>query len=266
LIHAYWTNGFLDINFMPTSTSDSQEPWYRLASSVELKTLGSEGQFLIRPTVLLNQLAMWPLRPMFMKTHQANVIPAGTAPLIPKALTTRAVYIVRDPRDIVPSLATFMGKSVDLAVTAMNTASYAIGRGSTEEDGGESDLIETCPSLVCSWSMHVKSWMEETDYPVLIVKYEDLLADTEAELTRILEFCGMDIDAERVKTAVDTCVLEKLRKQEEAHGFNELRYKERGVFFGKGGSRWSEELSPEHIKQVETDHEEMMTRWGYLKT
>lgn len=257
LIHAYYQNGHVDINHSPFTYGDQGEYWLRAVSPLPIEDLGMEMRVLLRPACLLNQLASMFDEPRLVKTHYANVRVNNYCNFIPHQLTERAVYVVRDPRDVVMSLADYISISVEEATGNMNNDGYAL-----QNDSGLTHYL-------ASWSTHVKSWMQEERYPVAVLKYEDLLQDTLGEFIQMLEFCNIRVDKKRAKRAVEACELAKLQRQEAKHGFREdLRAdkKPHTRFFRKGGSRWLEELDSKFAKQIEEDHKDMMTALGYLNS
>ena len=257
LIQAYLANGYVDINSITASVGDNTSFWFQSLSPVSLDKLTFNMKLLLRPAALLNQLHSINTSVRFIKTHHANAMVNGQPHLIPADLTERAVYIVRDPRDVVSSLKTYMasekGLSIDESAEKMADPEYAI----QSEDG--------LPQILTSWSQHVKSWMGETRYPIAILRYEDLCAEPEKNLTELLQFCGLEVDENRVQSAVEACRIANLSRQEQVNGFREdRRIKVRKPFFYKGGSRWRNELLPEIARKIESDHMEMMQRFGYL--
>lgn len=224
----------------------------RGVSPIPLKDLGFRGQMLLRPAALLNQFARMN-RPLWIKTHFANFQPDGGLPhCIPKDFTTKALYVVRDPRSVVLSFAKFFQFSIETAVENMNNKDFTIG--GTEQFASV---------LVSSWSNHVASWTGESEFPVHVVKYEDMLEDAGKELTEVLEFLDIEVNAETVAKAVEATKISKLSQEEKDNGFREHSGKGR-QFFSEGGIRWQDELGPRWIRQIEQDHEGVMRLIGYL--
>lgn len=257
LIHAYYQNGYVDINNSPYTFGDQGEYWLRAVSPLPIEDLGDSMKLMLRPACLLNQLASMFDDPRIVKTHFANVRVNNLPHFIPHQLTERAVYVVRDPRDVVTSLADYIQIPVEEAVGNMNNDGYAL-----QNDCGTTHYL-------ASWSTHVKSWLEEERYPVAILKYEDLLEDPLKELLQLLEFLNLDVDKKRAERAVKACEISKLQRQEAKKGFREdLRQekKPKARFFRKGGSRWLDELDPKFARQIEEDHKSMMEVLGYLNT
>lgn len=253
LLSAYQGGGYIDINNIDISVSDVAVHYYRTVSPLPIADLGWRGKQLIRPAALLHMVANTRGK-RFAKTHFANVTARGLPQYIPPDFTERAIYIVRDPRDVVLSMAPFFGQSNKEMAEKMNQQEYHIGM----ED-------RIMPSHLCTWSTHAASWGKEDGFPVHVVRYEDLLADTEGELAQMLEFCNVSVDPKRLSAAVKATQLAKLRKQEKQHGFKENDLSDSKRFFGKGGSRWQKELEPLVAQKIESDHRDVMSLFGYCE-
>ena len=112
-------------------------------------------------------------------------------PVIPMELTERAVYVVRDPRSVVLSLANFYSLATPKAVGQMKNEEFAVAM----------DIKDQTPQILASWSTHVASWLD-AEFPVHIVKYEDLCADPLKGLKDLLDFLGYEFEEPRAKRAV----------------------------------------------------------------
>jgi len=251
LLEAYRRNGNLDINDMRITTGDAGATIIQGVSPLPLDKLGFRGEMLVRPAALLNLLTRMS-SPMWIKTHFANIQPAGLPHCIPQDFTERAIYIVRDPRAVFLSFAQFFNFSLKTAADAMSNNEFAIG--------GMGDYAST---LISDWSNHVASWTSETAYPVHIVKYEDLAKDSAKELSEVLDFLGMDTEKAIIQRAVKAADISKLKAKEEEEGFRENITEKHGNFFN-GGTSWEEELGSKWIARIEKDHGKVMKILGYL--
>jgi hypothetical protein len=140
---------------------------------------------------------------LFIKTH----FPRGPAhPLVER--TRAAVYLVRDPRDVLLSGLNFSELSTGQTVT--DPRAYA--RHFAERGGDDAWLL----TGYGPWEAHAQSWLEGADFPVLSVRYEDLKADPAPQFVRILEFLGVPVDAARVEQTVARTSFERLRSLEVA--------------------------------------------------
>lgn len=67
-----------------------------------------------------------------------------------------------------------------------------------------------------NWVEHVDSWVNnQEDLPGILVRYEDMLADTATELRRICKFLDVAIDEEAIATSIHHSSFSQLRKIEE---------------------------------------------------
>jgi hypothetical protein len=251
LLEAYRRNGKLDLNDIRISSSDGGATILRAISPIPLDQLGLNAQLLLRPAALLNLFCRLS-SPLWIKTHFANFQPNGMPPLIPEEFTKKAVYIVRDPRSVVLSMAKFFQFSIDAAVDTMEFKDFVIG-----------DNVNFSSQLVSSWTNHVASWTSEQEFPVHVVRYEDMIKDTEKELIEILEFLGEEVDIETVKVAVEATSMAQFKQVEDSKGFQENR-SSGGKFFNGGGIRWEDELGLKWIKRIEETHGPVMKALGYL--
>jgi hypothetical protein len=102
------------------------------------------------------------------------------------------------------------------------------------------------------WHRHVESWLAHRDHPsVLVVRYEDLLADTATELARVLDHFGVASSRERIDRAVEQASIEAV------HNSFRSRARHRGRSFsgglGGGSGRWRERFSePERRRFLDT--------------
>jgi len=252
LLEAYRRNGIIDINDLRISAGDGGSAVVQSVSPVPIDALGFRGQMQLRPAAVLN-LVTGLTKPTWIKTHFANIQPDGLPHCIPKDFTNKAVYVVRDPRSVLMSFSNFFKTTIEESATAMGTENFTIG--------GEG---EHAIQLISSWSNHVASWVSERNFPVHVVKYEDMVKDTNKELTEVMQFLGQDVNVEIVSAAVKAVDITKLRKSEKEFGFNESSGDGR-TFFNDGGTRWESELENKWIEIIEKDHGDVMRAMGYLE-
>jgi hypothetical protein len=188
----------------------------------------------------------------FVKTHNHRAKAFGVE-LIPPGLTRSAIYIMRNPLDMVLSYARQYGHTPEFAAAA-------IGRSDNSIAGANGTVAQ----FLGTWSEHVLSWTRCRAFPVLTLRYEDMQAEPDAAFTRVLEHIGVPPDPEQVARAVQFSSFGELRKQEEATGFVE-RSPNSDRFFHSGGSgQWRQELVPEAVERIRADHTAVMREYGYL--
>lgn len=195
----------------------------------------------------------------FVKTHDAWTLTGDGEPLLGgQRGATGAIVIVRDPRDVAPSLASHNGQSLDEAIAfmAQSGASFCGSR-----DRQPNQLRQQ----LLTWSAYNASWLDQGDLPVHLVRYEDLHRDTPGVLQRALAFAGIAVTAAEAAQAARFADFGELRKQETERGFREASRRLSGIgFFRRGVSgAWHDELSAAQVARIEADHGAMMERLGY---
>ena len=133
-----------------------------------------------------------------------------------------AIYIIRDPRNVITSLKNHYELDSDQALKWMiNENNYIYDTFNFDKDG-YSDF-----QFISSWSMNYKSWMVQKKIPVKIVKYEDLLNKTFYIFKDIVEFINKTannsekVDKKKLKNSVKSTFFSNLKKNEEINGFSE---------------------------------------------
>src|SRR3546814_3195052 len=118
--------------------------------------------------------------------------------------------------------------------------------------------------LQSSWSNHVESWTKWNHPGILVVRYEDLLADPLDQFGRVARHFGISTDAVRIRKAVEFSSFNQLQKLELTEGFVERSiHSERFFRAGRAGG-WQDKLTAEQVARIERDHAVQMKRFGYL--
>jgi Sulfotransferase domain len=192
----------------------------------------------------------------YHKIHDAYTRLPDGEPLVAREGTLGALYIVRNPLDVVASFADHMGCTIDEAVAKMGDANFEIA-----PRGG---LFHQARQRLLSWSGHLESWIDCPELRCEVVRYEDMLHRPLETFTRAARFLELPDDAARVEKAVRFAAFEELRRQEAERGFAEKSARA-PQFFRRGiAGGWREELDDEQVAQVIADHGPMMRRLGYL--
>jgi hypothetical protein len=189
---------------------------------------------------------------LFVKTHNALVLDRGV-PAINSAVTSGAVYIVRNPLDVAISFGHHMGKTTDDAI-------WQMGQDDLETQVTEKSVYE----VYGSWSQHVLSWTRRPNRAIYVMRYEDMLAEPVKTFGALANHLLMTPTREQLLEAIELSSFDNLRNQEEKEGFKE-KPKVAKVFFRAGkADQWREELTEAQIKRIVSDHREQMQRFGYL--
>ena len=153
---------------------------------------------------------------ILLKTHNAaGIYDVGEFPS--RKYSEKAVYVVRDPRDVAVSYSSHFGLSLESAIDSTNQIESNINFRPEDMSRGE---------FLSSWGSHVKSW-QQVSIPVLQLRYEDLIENPAKQIKKVLTF----LDIKPVITIEDVVTLtsfEKLAKQEKTGA---LQRRVKMVFF-----------------------------------
>lgn len=157
----------------------------------------------------------------------------------------RAIYIVRDVRDVV-----------------LSEFDYENARQRISEDF-ETFLMLSLKSNVNGygcWQDHVLSWVESPlvhTESLLMIKFEDLRARTEETLTRVAEFLGIDVDRTAITAAITNNSVHRMREKEDRtsdiDGYSPAKANGDGTRFIRNGSigGWRARLSEDQVRLIE---------------
>lgn len=194
---------------------------------------------------------------VFHKIHDAFVLTGNQEPLVPKEATYKALYFVRNPLDVAVSFSHHANLPVETIVKQMNDDQFAF---CSRTDKLHNQL---CQKLL-SWSNHIKSWTEQSDISVHIVRYEDMKTDAFATFKKASAFVDIEYTDMEIQRAVEFSDFNTIKSQEEKFGFREKAPGSKEFFRkGKIGS-WKEELPESLIQTIINNHREMMLRFGYI--
>ena len=133
-----------------------------------------------------------------------------------------AIYVVRDPRNVITSLKNHYELNDEQALKWMMNEKNFIYDVEKFKVDGYSDF-----QFISSWNTNFKSWKSQKKIPIKIIKYEDLLNETYMVFKDVVEFINMTtnnkqkIDKEKLKNAVNSTLFDKLKDSEQKNGFSE---------------------------------------------
>jgi len=189
---------------------------------------------------------------VFLKTH--NLLgDFGGYPLQNSAVTSGAIYIVRNPLDVVISVARYFDFGIDEAIDYM-----------AEEETGTPNEAENVPQVISSWSVNVQSWTQEPRPEILVLRYEDMLDNPVKVFRKLVSFLRQPKDPQRLKRAIRFSSFDQLKLQEKKSGFIE-KHENANAFFRRGRkNQWRDKLTDEQARKVIDNHREQMARFKYL--
>jgi hypothetical protein len=168
-------------------------------------------------------------------------------------VTAGAIYVVRNPLDVVISYAHHAGTSIDNAIEILASTD-------AESDGTADSVYE----VIGSWSQHVWSWTRNPNRALQIARYEDMLADPKKAFLSLAEHLQLTLSRRQLTTAIERSSFARLQAQEREKGFRERPSIATHNFFREGrAGQWREILTPAQINRIVHDHREQMERFGY---
>ena len=199
----------------------------------------------------------------FLKTHFGLVTMNGYS-FTNLENTLGAIYIARDPRDIVLSYAHHNNQSIEETANKI--------KGNYMQAITDKHKV---PIYTGSWSFNYNSWkVLKKNKRYLLIKYEDLIKNKKENLKKILIFIkhltkmNFEIDDNKILKIIDEIDFEKLKKLEIKHGFPEAQSDNIGNkinFFRKGqANQWKSELNKSLRKNIEKAFEKEMKELGYI--
>lgn len=260
-----WTRAFLasllsperknvSVNELHTGSIASARSWVEEGLGIDLSELSHDEVDALRPRAYT-----WLAHNSdtdYHKVHDAwTRLPDG-APLFPTQATRGAVYLARNPLDVVFSWANHSSISVEHSIRNLCDPGHALCASKRK-------IANQLRQLQGTWSDHVLSWLD-ADIPRLVLRYEDLKRAPLAAFTAITAFFEIEATSREIAAAVRKARFENLRRNEEEEGFREKAPRVKH-FFRKGMvGEWREALTPEQVEQVVTANRPGMERMGYL--
>ena len=180
--------------------------------------------------------------------------------------TLAVIYIVRDPRTLVRSISNHYTFTIEEAFDFL-IHPQLMGDGKSFEE--KKDGIY---NILGKWDEHYRSWTTNKNN-LLLIKYEDLIKDTEVELKKIIKFLQkyltFQVNENKIKNILKTTSFESLKNMEKLGKFKEqVINKKDGKkvnFFNLGPQNiWQENLEKEIVLKIEKNFYNTMKELKYL--
>ena len=185
----------------------------------------------------------------FVKTHNTLNSFKGNE-FVNNNQTLGAIYIVRDPRNVITSMKNHYSISYDYAYSKLIDENASLLEKSRDNDHSNFTFLG-------SWANHYKSWKMSKNFKTLFIRYEDLENNKFKSFNKIVTFINnlkkdqTKINEKKLINSINSTNFTNLRNKEEMEGFEESRYiknSEKKIrFFNLGfNNRW-EKILPEYI-------------------
>jgi len=204
----------------------------------------------------------------FLKTHSALCTINGNK-FTDKFNTRAAIYVVRDPRNLVVSLSNHYELNHNEALDFItNKRKIIFPKNSYMKNTDYQDF-----NFLGDWSSHYNSWKNNNFCPIKIIKYEDCLNDTQKVFVSILDFLSkflkFKFDKKKINNAINSTDFKSLSQMEKEEGFQESVTSSKTMkkinFFNLGKTNdWKTLLDKKFIRKIESCFKNEMKELGYL--
>lgn len=246
-----WTRVFLANYFMPPgqapdinnlfrfTTSDKRQDIFDRVNGAPFVARDFTHWLEFRPKVL-RAIAASKSGHHFVKTH-CQVRRIGGQDLITPEVTAAAIYVMRNPFDLALSYARHLGEDVDSTIDRMANPEAM--------NGSETRILE----FIGRWDDHIASWVKAPGLPRHVMRYEDMLVDTERAFRGLFAFLRTPVRDGQLRRAIRAASFESLQKQERDKGFRE-RPPSMKQFFATGrAGGWRGGLSPAQVARIRAE-------------
>ena len=179
------------------------------------------------------------------------------------------VHIVRDPRNIVKSYSNHNQISLDEATERIKKIRIIGGIKNSKDYKNETI------THIGSWSSNFSSWKEFKKVDrYLLIKYEDLVKETEKTFLNVLNFINkitqskLVLDKDKLENVLKTTSFSNLQSLEKSSNFSEgtKDLEGKNITFFKYGPKnnWKNHLSLKNLDMLENSFKEEMKELGYL--
>ena len=236
---------FSDFNYDPKIVTDTSKFWIKAQEKINLN----------------NKLN-------FLKTH--NILGSiNNSNFTNKENSNGAIYIVRDPRNVLTSLQNHYELSKDEALKFMLNEKKYIHDYQAKNDFSDFQFIS-------SWEKNYQSWINQKILPVKLIRYEDLTVNTLNVLKEIIEFIQNtlqekeDFNFLKAQNAVKSTNFENMKNMEKKSGFLESVLSKNDIkkipFFHLGPKNdWKSIFDKSYQNKLNSIFENNLKELNYLK-
>ncbi len=178
-----------------------------------------------------------------------------------------AIYIVRDPRNVITSMCNHYSFNLEYAFEKMIDRNASLSEKTSNGDCSNFTFLG-------SWSDHYKSWKNNERFKILFIKYEDLRDNKQIIFKKIIDFID-DLDKDKKRkfdekkflNSINSTNFVNLKNKEMNEGFEESKVNANGKkvnFFNMGFKNdWRKILPQDIIEKMNRKFRAELKELGY---
>ena len=190
----------------------------------------------------------------FLKTHNAFCT-INDNPFTNSSNTLAAIYIVRDPRDVLVSFSSHFNLDFKKTLEIMKSDEF----WETEDK-----FNNFKSSLFGSWKTNYKSWVSNDTLDTFVIKYEDLITKPFESFSKMIEFIksksDFKYDEELINLSIKETNFSNLSRLEKETGFAEST---NNLFFREGSTKQWKNIDKKIIFDLEENFGDLMKELNY---
>ena len=216
LISSYYYSekGIFNQSSLPNISQFPQEKYFK-SFKYDPRVVTDTVKFWISAQEIINKDKKF----KFFKTH--NVLGAiNNSKFTDKKNTIGCIYVVRDPRNVLTSLQNHYEMSKEESLNFMLNENKFIYDHSVKNDYSNFQFIS-------SWEKNYQSWINQKNFSVITIKYEDLINDTLETFKKVIEYIELitksreGYNDKKAENSIQSTSFEKMKNMEKKNGFTE---------------------------------------------
>ena len=254
-------DGIFNLNILKKIYQFPSKNYFK-SYSKDFKNIPDTAEFWIDAQNKINQDGKFRL----FKTHNA-LLDVNNFSFTNKKNTSGCIYIIRDPRNVITSVANHYEHNYEQALNFMINDKNLLFQKKNEK------FVNF--QFLSSWKNHYRSWTESKQFPIKVIRYEDLEINTLGVLEEVINFINKtakfdkDFDKNKAVKCVESSSFDKLKKLEKKFGFKEAAIGQKTGktinFFNLGKeNKWESLLPKKILNKMQVIFKDDLIKWRYL--
>lgn len=246
----------ININNINSTLNASNRNYFDTITGLSSSDLSASEILSLRPQVY-QSISNSSQSNLYIKVHDIWEIIPGGFELFPSNITLGVIYIVRNPLDVVISLARHNNITIKKAVSFLNSIDFYI-------PDSDSKLTPQLRQHLSSWSNHVKSWLIDSNFKIHVIRYEDMISKPHETFTSAARYLGLKKNRSDIEKAIRFSSFKEIQMQEQRFGFREKPMNSNSFFNTGSSGQWKIYLDKKMINAIKETNQEMMEYLYYL--